>query len=61
MAATSSETQHILPARDTSAGYHSFDPPRFYLSSTSGPESEGEDTERLLHREHADYSGRRDE
>jgi hypothetical protein len=60
MAATNREVEPILQPRVSSAGYESFETPRFYLSSTSGPESEESDSKRLLERDNADYSGSED-
>jgi hypothetical protein len=56
MAATDRETEPILQRRVSSAGYESFEKASFYLSSTSGPESEESDSRRLLERDNADYA-----
>lgn len=60
MAATNRETEPILQPRDNSAGYESFEKPCFYLSSTSGPESEESYSKRLLERDNTDYTSSED-
>jgi hypothetical protein len=50
----------MLPARDNFVGYQSFETPRFYLSSTSEPETEEYDSKRLLQRDNTDCTASQD-